>query len=502
MTLLHRSAAGHYAVRGEITKQLAVIGMIAGLGIWQHHFVIQAASADVYLFVLLFGAGFYGIYNAVAGTHRLANEFVALEAMKEVYEDALWIKRSESEALDAQFSRTTRPGIVYQVPHVLATAHNLIVEEVQRNGSFRIPTGTMQVLVADVEGKLDDRQGMSHYLGALMVLLGLLGTFIGLMHTLESVGGILGSLDLSGSAGAGAIASLIESLKHPLEGMSTGFGASLFGLIGSLIIGFLSKVDTKAAFRLKHEFETWIRSTVQIEGATRDAPAVASGSVRAADSPATELNSRTMLRVARSTVLTTSRLADQIQNLASAVEDTHRQLAAHNDTLDRIVTTAIQSQAVQAATERHVLALTEEAAAAQQMFGRIFERLNHLFDTQQRANEILSAGHRQEGQRLRETIEGTAQVLQQVHRAATSMEAGMAHLSDASAKRAEVSRKNPTTPPDIEALVADLDHLISVSRLRPSDVHNLRKLSALLVDPDGDGMPAGLGGRDIQRAAS
>ncbi len=254
-----------YAVRGEVTKQATLVALVLAVGIWQHHFVLQAATADVYIFGLLVAAGAFGIYHAIHGTHRLNDEFIALEAMKEIYEDALWAEREPQQLMIAQFKRTQHDAIVYRHPSALATAHNLIVEEVQRNGSFRIPTATMQVLVADLETKLDDRQGMSHYLGALMVLLGLLGTFIGLMHTLESVGGILGSMDLSGNGGSGAIAALIESLKRPLEGMSVGFGASLFGLIGSLIIGFLSKVDSKASFRLKHEFETWIRTTVQIE---------------------------------------------------------------------------------------------------------------------------------------------------------------------------------------------------------------------------------------------
>lgn len=487
MTSTQRIAAGRYAVRGEITKQLAVIGMIVALAVWQHHFVIQAASADVYLFALLFGAGGYGIYNAIAGTHRLANEFLALEAMKEVYEDALWLLRSEAEAVEAQFRRTAKPGIVYHVPHALATAHNLIVEEVQRHGSFRIPTGTMQVLVADLESKLDDRQGMSHYLGALMVLLGLLGTFIGLMHTLESVGGILGSLDLSGSAGAGAIGALIESLKHPLEGMATGFGASLFGLIGSLIIGFLSKVDSKAAFRLKHEFETWIRGTVQIEGAqTAREAAVATGPASAAGNPTQDLNSRTMLRAARSTILATARLAEQVSALTAIVDETHRELAAQRSTLDRIAATSAGSHSVQAATEGHVLSLAQNMGAAQAVFGQVAERLNHLFDAQQRANEILSAGQREEAQRLRETIDGAVRGLRDVNRAASSVEACMVGLSASAAGRPAPASPSPS--PDVATLVADLDHLIAASRLRPQDVHNLRRLSALMVE--GDGGPA------------
>lgn len=483
MALGHGSKQGSYAVRGEITKQLGVIGLIVALGVWQHHFVLQAASADVYLFALLFGAGLYGIYNAIYGTHKLANEFIALQAMKEVYEDALWIKRSEAEAVEAQFRRTARPAIVYHVPHALATAHNLIVEEVQRNGSFRMPTGTMQVLVTDVETKLDDRQGMTHYLGALMVLLGLLGTFIGLMHTLESVGGILGSLDLSGSAGAGAIGSLIESLKLPLEGMSTGFGASLFGLIGSLIIGFLGKVDSKAAFRLKHEFETWIRSTVQIEGSLsgRETP----GSVATpsqTDHHAGDLNSRTMLRVARSTVLATARMADQVASLASAIDITHRELSLQRVALDRLVSVSEQSCAVQAATELHVLSLSQNAAASWSSSLKLSEQVEHLFAAQQHANEMISGGQRHEAQRLRETIDSAVRGLRDVNRMASSIETCIVSLAQDAESR-EASNHRPASPPDVAALVADLDHLMAASRLQPRDVHNLRRLSALMVDP-------------------
>ena len=272
---------GKGQVKNELIQQSAVLVLITTIGIWQYHFVMQAASSDIYIFALLFGAGFFGIYNTVRGTYSLGNDFVALNAVKEVHEDSQRKLISPEDHKIIVEKRMLSPPIPYDSPKSLGTAHNLIVEEMLRTGSLRISPQTMQVLVHDLEAKLDARKEMAHYLGALMVLLGLLGTFIGLMHTLESVGGILGSLDLSGNAGSGAIAGLIESLKRPLEGMATGFGASLFGLIGSLLIGILSKFDSNASNRLLHDFETWIRSVVQIEGAqARNQAAQTKSSVR------------------------------------------------------------------------------------------------------------------------------------------------------------------------------------------------------------------------------
>lgn len=477
-----------YAVRGEITKQAAVVALVVAVGIWQHHFVLQAAAADVYIFGLLISAGAFGVYQAIHGTHRLNDEFIALEAMKEIYEDALWAERSPQQVLIAQFKRTQHDAIVYRHPSALATAHNLVVEEVQRNGSFRIPTATMQVLVADLETKLDDRQGMSHYLGALMVLLGLLGTFIGLMHTLESVGGILGSMDLSGNGGSGAIAALIESLKRPLEGMSTGFGASLFGLIGSLIIGFLSKVDSKASFRLKHEFETWIRTTVQIENMrAATAEARLANVVAAVEEggavPASTATTRPLLKAARLALTSIDRLARQVETLTEAV-------AADREGRDRML------QATQGLTEAASRMVTLQAM----LDSRLLDNAQGLAGVQQ---GIRSVGDRVEAAVLGQgqAVSSAARSLQdETRHLRESLHAGLIRLASPAeaaplptdAIEQAVARgfaKLPAEGEDVAVLVAELDHLIAMSHLAPRDIHNLKRLAALAQDElDGDGV--------------
>lgn len=466
-----------YAVRGEITKQAALVALVIAVAVWQHHFVLQAASADIYIFGLLIAAGAFGIYHAIHGTHRLNDEFIALEAMKEIYEDALWAERAPQEVLIAQFKRTQHDAIVYRHPSALATAHNLIVEEVQRNGSFRIPTATMQVLVADLETKLDDRQGMSHYLGALMVLLGLLGTFIGLMHTLESVGGILGSMDLSGNGGSGAIAALIESLKRPLEGMSVGFGASLFGLIGSLIIGFLSKVDSKASFRLKHEFETWIRTTVQIENmraATAEARmADASGGSEIAGEGQSAAATRPLLKTARLALTTVDRLARQVEALAEVV-------AADRDSRQRMVEAgegmreaAGRMVSLQAMLDSRLLDNAQGLAQLNRGLHSTGERIEAAMLGQEQAVTGAARSLQDEARQLREAM--TAGLLRLAAPAAPVSTLPVEAIEQAVARGFS---QVPAAGEDVAVLVAELDHLIAMSHLAPRDIHNLKRLAA------------------------
>ena len=526
---------GKGQVKNELIQQSAVLVLITTIGIWQYHFVMQAASSDIYIFALLFGAGFFGIYNTVRGTYSLGNDFVALNAVKEVHEDSQRKLISPEDHKIIVEKRMLSPPIPYDSPKSLGTAHNLIVEEMLRTGSLRISPQTMQVLVHDLEAKLDARKEMAHYLGALMVLLGLLGTFIGLMHTLESVGGILGSLDLSGNAGSGAIAGLIESLKRPLEGMATGFGASLFGLIGSLLIGILSKFDSNASNRLLHDFETWIRSVVQIEGAQARNQAA---QTKSSDDASTALpsgmepnaqNWRMIFQVARSTVISTSKMAAQLEmlannvekirensalgdavlqdgltklsldmnrlvsaqtatvvgmeNLSSGMSDTRERVAGHLTQLTNFIENSVQHLASeQAHAVNGIDAIRSHASDTREQINNHLSHMTQMLETAEIQNTGSARHIHTELNGLRDTmvqsIEGTANtynLLQYVEQRVSSIQsAGIDQQQRANAQR------------EADELVANLDHLISASRLNPADVARLRNLSSMLEEMSSD----------------
>src|SRR6202030_4640905 len=112
----------------------------------------------------------------------------------------------------------------------------------------------------------------------VLIFLGLLGTFYGLLETVRSVGGVLAALSGGGGDAARALAELKTGLETPLAGMSTAFSSSLFGLASSLILGFLDLQAGQAQNRFYSEFEEFLASHVQTTPAVEavpDAPIIA-----------------------------------------------------------------------------------------------------------------------------------------------------------------------------------------------------------------------------------
>lgn len=480
-----KKAVGISAVRGEIAKQAAVILILIAIATWQHHFVMQAATADIYIFLLLVGVALFGIYNAIKGTYSLGNDFSALAAMKEVHQDALRKKNAPEDHVQIVDQRLTARQTVYKAPSALGTAHNLIVEEILRSGSLRIPTSTMQVLVQDLETKLDERQAMSHYLGPLMVLLGLLGTFIGLMHVLESVGGILASLDLSGSAGAGTIAKLIESLKRPLEGMATGFGASLLGLIGSLIIGVLAKFDVKAAQRLQHDFETWIRSAVQIEASgSADIASRESARKGGAVDPQAAGNWRAMFQVARLTVQSNSRMSEQVSGLSETLQELAEKLDAQNAMNEKWfarMTWAVQKDAsTQTGIKTSVENLNGMLSETRQKIGTQMMELTDAVTASSQKTDAFSTQVSEDLRKIGDAMLWYKEGLSDADRRLEAAENRLARFRNSADETAAAATRD-----EAAELVANLDHLIAATRLNKDDVDRLRKMSSLMGEMSG-----------------
>ena len=110
---------------------------------------------------------------------------------------------------------------------------------VEHKGRFTISSLAMRSLLDSLNLRLDETREISRYLIGLLVFLGLLGTFWGLLSTIESVGTVINSLGVAGEDSTSMFLKLKEGLKQPLNGMGTAFSSSLFGLSGSLILGFL-----------------------------------------------------------------------------------------------------------------------------------------------------------------------------------------------------------------------------------------------------------------------
>ena len=112
-------------------------------------------------------------------------------------------------------------------------------------------------LLDSISARLDENRELVRYLAGLLVFLGLLGTFWGLIDTVGSVGKIIGSLR-GGSDSAVLFDDLKSQLAAPLTGMGISFSASLFGLAGSLVLGFLDLQAGQAQNRFYTELEDWL----------------------------------------------------------------------------------------------------------------------------------------------------------------------------------------------------------------------------------------------------
>ncbi len=170
--------------------------------------------------------------------------------------------------------RLADPGLAVERPPVLLAPMAAILGD--RIGRMTISSQTMRGIMDSIANRLDEARDMSRYMTGLLVFLGLLGTFWGLIETVGSVGKVIEGLKVGGDAAA-MFDSLKEGLAAPLGGMGISFSSSLFGLAGSLVLGFLDLQTSQAQNRFYTELEDWLATAVRELGTDTPAglPAVA-----------------------------------------------------------------------------------------------------------------------------------------------------------------------------------------------------------------------------------
>lgn len=133
-----------------------------------------------------------------------------------------------------------------------------------RRQSMALSPTSMRSILDSIATRLDESRDISRYLIGLLVFLGLLGTFWGLLETVSSIGTTIQSLDPRSGSTTDILDSLKTGLNAPLSGMGTAFSSSLFGLSGSLILGFLDLQAGRAQNRFYTELENWLSSVTDL----------------------------------------------------------------------------------------------------------------------------------------------------------------------------------------------------------------------------------------------
>ena len=147
-------------------------------------------------------------------------------------------------------------------PVLLAPVAGLLRD---RLGEAVITPSSMRSILDSVGNRLDEAKDTSRYLTGLLVFLGLLGTFYGLLETVTHVAETINALDTSTGDTASLFANLKQGLAAPLGGMGTAFSASLLGLSGSLILGFLDLQASQAQNAFYTDLEDWMTSMTELD---------------------------------------------------------------------------------------------------------------------------------------------------------------------------------------------------------------------------------------------
>lgn len=293
---------------------LALVAALAAVLVPQlkHVFMANAAFNSVILFVLAIGIA------------------VNLRQVWRLQREVLWIESFYRSSPDRP--QPIRPVLLAPMGKMLAS---------RERGKLSLSPASMRSILDSVQIRLEEQRDLSRYLIGLLIFLGLLGTFWGLLVTIRSVGEIIGGM----SGGTDAVAmfdALKLRLEEPLGGMATSFSTSLFGLAGSLVVGFLDLQSGHAQNRFYNELEEWLSnitslpSSMHVEGDAGSVPAY----VQALLEQTAESLDRMQRSVSesererRATVDQLSELSHQLNRLSELISRESRGLSSVAETQD------------------------------------------------------------------------------------------------------------------------------------------------------------------------
>ncbi|MBN9491214.1 MAG: flagellar motor protein MotA [Alphaproteobacteria bacterium] len=232
-----------------------------------------------------------------------------------------WMRRYQHRDVDAALLPTDSINLLAPMAAMLGERQD-----------FRLSPTATRAMLDGIATRLDERRELARYLIGLLIFLGLLGTFWGLLETIGAVADAIANLHVSAGDPLKMFSMLQGSIEGPLKGMSTAFGASLFGLSGSLVLGFLELQASQAQGRFHIELEEWLARATSLSD-----PGLASSDGRQGNVPAyigalLERNAegvdnliRALKRVEESRQATVASYSTLVERLASLAETVRTQ---------------------------------------------------------------------------------------------------------------------------------------------------------------------------------
>ena len=243
-----------------------------------------------------------------------------------------------------------QPGSLPRPPALIAPMAALVGEAA--GGQARLSASSSRVVLDSVAARMAESGAFTRYFGRLLIFLGLLGTFYGLLLVVSDVGDAVRAVsETSTGGGEAAAGALMSAIEQPIQGMGTAFASSLFGLAGSLIIGFLELQASRAQNRFYNEIEEWLSSI------SRLAAAGPSGAAAGEDGEVSTAYVGALLE----------QTADALDRLAGSMDRHNRQL---EQTLSRFADDAAEANRENARLLRDEIKVLVRALEAQAKMNR------------------------------------------------------------------------------------------------------------------------------------
>ena len=195
------------------------------------------------------------VINSVIVVVEVFGVFWNLRQVQRLNPEVAWVE---------EFRRTRQKLEQAHPPVLLAPMARLLHGRADGERRFTLSGQAMSTILDGVASRLDESRELSRYVTGVMIFLGLLGTFWGLLHTVSSVAAVIDSMNLAGGDVNGMFEQLKAGLAGPLAGMGTAFSSSMFGLSGALILGFLDLTAGQAMNRFFNELEEWLAGLTRL----------------------------------------------------------------------------------------------------------------------------------------------------------------------------------------------------------------------------------------------
>lgn len=226
-----------------ILRMVLFLGAVTAVAAMLYMPMREAFMANAPLNGLILGVLLLGIFYNFRQVFRLFPEVDWLENYR------------NAQADQASVAPTDQPKLLSAVATMLGERHGK---------SLSLSALSTRSLLDGIYSRLDESRDISRYTIGLLVFLGLLGTFWGLIGTVSSIGDVIASLSVTGNDAATVFGNLKQGLEAPLDGMGTAFSSSLFGLAGSLILGFLDLQASQAQNRFYNDLEEWLSTITRL----------------------------------------------------------------------------------------------------------------------------------------------------------------------------------------------------------------------------------------------